>query len=94
MSTSSAVALNALGDPSRREIVGLLTRGSMTVSELLEHFSFSQPALSKHLKVLRDAGVVTFEKAGRTHRYGLHGEAIRDAGMWLLELHAFWNARL
>lgn len=74
--------------------MSLLAEGPATVLELLEHFSFSQPALSRHLRVLREAGVVAFTKQGRTHLYTLNGEAIRDAGDWLLAQHAFWNERL
>ncbi|MEO1279212.1 MAG: metalloregulator ArsR/SmtB family transcription factor [Planctomycetota bacterium] len=88
------LALDALGDPSRRQILMLLARGGMSVSGLLEHFDFSQPALSKHLRILREAGLVTFVKDGRAHRYELRGEAIRDAGAWMIELYAFWNDRL
>ena len=93
MSHASPV-LNALGDPSRRQILALLARGGMSVSDLLEHFQFSQPALSKHLRILREAGLVTFYKEGRAHRYELRGEALRDAGAWMIELYTFWNQRL
>ncbi|MFI4881734.1 MAG: ArsR/SmtB family transcription factor [Phycisphaerales bacterium JB064] len=87
-------ALDALGDHSRRQILELLARGGMSVSDLLEHFQFSQPALSKHLRILREAGLVTYIKEGRAHRYELRGEALRDAGAWMIELYAFWNQRL
>ena len=92
--TDASFALNALGDPSRRQILALLARSGMSVSSLLEHFDFSQPALSKHLRILRDAGLVTFVKDGRAHRYELRGEALRDAGAWMIELYAFWSNRL
>jgi len=86
--------LAALGDPARRRIVQLLAAGPLPVKAIQEHFTFSQPALSKHLRILRDAGLVVFERIGRTHRYALRGEQLRDAAAWMLELYEFWQSHL
>lgn len=88
------LAFPALADPTRRRIVALLARGDRCVRDLLADFAVSQPAISKHLRILRDAGLVEFVRAGREHRYRLRGEALRSAADWMLELHAFWTARL
>ena len=84
----------ALSDPARRQILQLLAAGPLPVHALQRHFAFSQPALSKHLRILRKAGLVAFERLGRSHLYSLRGEAIRETAEWLLELHRFWNERL
>jgi len=88
------LSLTAMGDPSRRRILELLARGARTVSEIQAHFTFSQPALSKHLRVLREAGLVSFSKEGRTHVYRINGAALVDAADWMLELHRFWSTQL
>ncbi|NUQ53910.1 MAG: winged helix-turn-helix transcriptional regulator [Phycisphaerales bacterium] len=88
------LAFRALADPSRREIIGLLAERSRTVSELLEHFEFTQPALSKHLRLLREAGLVAVEDDGRFRRYRIVGEALGDITTWLLHYRRFWTGRL
>lgn len=91
---ASAKAIAALGDPHRREILRLLVSGERPAHALLEHFGFSQPALSRHLRVLRKAGLVEFVKHGREHRYRLRGEPLKSAAAWMLELHSQWERRL
>ena len=87
-------AFHALADSNRRAIIELLGERARTVSELLEHFDFTQPALSKHLRLLREAGLVTYEDDGRYRRYSLSGEALGEVSAWLLRYRRFWNARL
>lgn len=93
MSTLS-LSMGALADTSRQKIVALLAERARSVVDLQRHFRFSQPALSKHLRTLRDAGLVVFEKRGRSHLYALKGDTLRDAADWLLEMHGFWRQRL
>lgn len=88
------LTLRALADPSRREIISLLAGRAHTVSELLTHFRFSQPALSKHLRVLREAGLVAVEEDGRYRRYALIGAPLGEVASWVMHYHRFWNARL
>lgn len=84
----------AVADPSRRAILDLLAQGERAVGELLEHFSFSQPALSKHLKVLREAGLVVSRAVGRQRRYGLQAEGLRSVAEWVAHYEVFWQERL
>lgn len=88
------LTLSALADPSRREICRLLAAGEQPAHALLAHFGFSQPALSRHLRVLREAGLVEFVRQGREHRYRLRGEPLQSTARWMLDLHAFWESRL
>ncbi len=83
----------AVADPSRREILDLLADGERSVSELLSHFRFSQPALSKHLRVLREAGLVVARAVGRHRRYALRGEGLRSVAEWVRHYERFWNDR-
>lgn len=63
--------LKALADPKRLAIVDLLSNGTMCACEILDHFDFTQPTLSHHMKVLQSAGVVLAEKRGRWQHYSL-----------------------
>ncbi|MEO0421776.1 MAG: metalloregulator ArsR/SmtB family transcription factor [Pseudomonadota bacterium] len=84
----------AVSDPSRRAILDLLSEGERTVNDLLAHFRFSQPALSKHLKVLREAGLVEARSAGRQRHYSLQAEGLRSVADWVAHYERFWNERL
>lgn len=88
------LTFRALADPTRREIIDLLATRALTVTELLAHFSFSQPALSRHLRLLREAGVVDVAIEGRTHRYRLAAAALGDVAGWLARHRRFWGERL
>jgi DNA-binding transcriptional ArsR family regulator len=79
-------AFKALSDPTRRKILGLLGGGSKTVSELCEHFAITQPAVSRHLAVLREAGLVSAEREGQSVRYALDTTVVQDVVRVLLEL--------
>ena len=84
----------AIADPSRRTILDLLAEGERTVGELLAHFDFSQPALSKHLRILREAGLVSARAESRRRVYRLEAENLRSVAEWVRHYERFWNARL
>ena len=92
--TAQAAVYRAIADPARRTILDLLRAGERAVVELLQHFEFSQPALSKHLRVLRDARLVTMHKVGRENRYRLEARGLRAVYDWVGHYEQFWNARL
>ncbi|KGM10167.1 ArsR/SmtB family transcription factor [Cellulomonas bogoriensis] len=91
-------ALDTLGDPVRRRIVEELATGDRPAGELArvvgEEFGISQPAVSRHLRVLREAGVVSSEVDAQRRRYSLRPEALADLTTWTDRLSAFWNQRL
>jgi DNA-binding transcriptional ArsR family regulator len=83
----------ALSHPVRRTIVERLALGSATVGEATSGLTVSKPAVTKHLKVLEDAGLIARRVEGRTHRLSLRGRSLADAEHWL-ELHrALWEAK-
>jgi DNA-binding transcriptional ArsR family regulator len=84
----------ALSDPTRRAIVGRLAAGSTTVGELAAPFSISAPAVSKHMKVLERAGLVSRRIEGRRHHCTLEPAALGAARDWLAFYRDFWEARL
>ena len=83
---------SALGDPTRRRIVERLARGRLTVGQIASEFSMSQPAISKHLKVLERSGLLEREIDGRVHRCRLDPKAMQNASTWLDEQRRFWKA--
>ena len=88
------LVFRAVSDPTRRAILDLLAEGERAVNELLSHFSFSQPALSKHLKVLREAGLVVKRAVGRQRLYSLEAQGLRSVAEWVAHYEHFWNAKL
>ena len=81
----------ALAHPLRREIVERLAAGPATVGEATRDFDVSKPAISKHLKVLEETGVVTRVVEGRTHRLSLKPQALEEAAEWMERQRAIWT---
>ena len=84
----------ALSDPTRRSILARLAQGEATVGELARPFRVSRPAISKHLRVLEEAGLVRRERDGRVSRCELDAEPMREAAEWIGRYRAFWSERL
>lgn len=94
MPSSAAVDLifKALADPTRRRVLDLLRSGVRSVTELQAEFKISQPALSRHLKVLREAGLVMFRSEGRLNVYQLKAEPMEAVSDWMRHYEDFWLA--
>jgi len=90
----SADRFAALADSSRRHLLEELAAGDHTVTELMAGLDISQAAVSQHLRVLRDAGLVTARQDGRYRRYRLRPVALTELRDWLDELERFWHERL
>lgn len=82
----------ALADPTRRAILARLARGEATVNELAEPFAISVQAVSKHLKVLERAGLVTRGRAAQQRPARLRGGPLGDASAWLAHYRQFWES--
>jgi DNA-binding transcriptional ArsR family regulator len=81
--TDAASALDALGDPTRRRVLGLLRARECTVGELTDALGLSQPAVSQHLRILESAALVTKRPAGTRRYYRLDGDGLAEARAWL-----------
>jgi DNA-binding transcriptional ArsR family regulator len=86
--------LRAIADPTRRELLGLLMDGALPVNRLAEPFPMSRPAISQHLRVLREAGLVTERRVGRERWYRLEPAPLRAVSAWVRQYERFWDARL
>ena len=93
-SESLDAVFSALGDPTRRAILAQLAEGETRVTELAEPHRISLPAISKHLRVLESAGLVTKRKAGRVVRCSLSAEPLKGAADWVGHYRRFWEDRL
>ncbi len=94
--TESAVdAFHAIADPTRRAMLLRLAReGERSVSQLKKPFAISQPAVSKHLRILRDAGLVRFRKSGRESLYDIDATRLHDVQEWITQIEEYWDQRL
>jgi DNA-binding transcriptional ArsR family regulator len=84
----------ALAEPTRRRILDLLREQPRLVGELAELLAISQPGVSKHLKVLRDVGVVRVRQDAQRHWYELRPEPLEEIDAWLGTYRHLWNSRL
>ena len=84
----------ALSDPTRRAILARLSNGEAQMTELAEPFGISLPAVSKHLKVLEKAQLITRKKEGRIHRFRVNPDPILLAKSWIEKYQQFWNQQL
>jgi DNA-binding transcriptional ArsR family regulator len=86
-------ALAALADPTRRELVELLAAGELAAGELADHFPVSRPAISRHLRVLREAGLVRARTEGKRRLYALDPRPLRELDAWLEPYRDLWAQR-
>jgi DNA-binding transcriptional ArsR family regulator len=82
----------ALADPTRRAILARLSLGEASVAELAEPFTISQPAISKHLKILERAGLISVGRDAQRHPRKLEGQPLAAASQWLEQYRAIWEA--
>jgi DNA-binding transcriptional ArsR family regulator len=88
-----SLTFSALADPTRRAILARLARGESTVSDLARPFDISGPAISKHLKVLENAGLITRGRAAQWRPCKLEPAALKNVDAWLDHYRALWEAR-
>lgn len=84
----------ALANPSRRRLLDLLRTGPQPVKELAARFDMQRPSVSEHLKVLRDAGLVSEERRGRERVYRVDAARLQHVADWLQPYEVFWRDRL
>src|SRR3984957_3978799 len=87
-------SLLAIADPTRRRIVELLAVRERTAGELVDEFDMSAPAISQHLKVLREAGLVTVRAEGQSRVQALNPDGLGDLEDWLEKTRSVWSQRL
>jgi len=84
-------AFNAIAEPQRREILSFLARGERSVNDVVGHLQVTQPQVSKHLRVLREVGLVRVRDAGKQRLYALNGEGLKPVHDWVSHFERYWN---
>lgn len=88
-------AFAALADDTRRQIVVLLAKqGELPVSDIAKNFDMSPPAVSQHLKILKEASIIKMKKQAQQRLYSVDESGIDEIGKWVLEIRNIWNKRL
>jgi DNA-binding transcriptional ArsR family regulator len=87
-------AFTVLADPTRRQIIESLCMGERAFGELAEQFEMSRPAVSQHLKILRDADVVTVRAEAQRRIYRLTDQGLDEVDEWLQKVRCYWSGRL
>ena len=90
----ATATLEAIAEPTRLRILEAVRTGERSVGELVDELGMNQPGVSRHLKVLRDAGLVTVRSDAQRRLYRLRSEPLRDLDEWLEPYRAEWSARL
>lgn len=91
---ASADVFLAIADPTRRAILDQLRTGELPVKQLAEPFAMSLPAISQHLQVLCEVGLVQMRKAGRQRLYRLNPEPLKQVSDWVADYEQFWQEKL
>ena len=91
---TAATVFQALGEPRRLEILDLLRGGERPVGELVDQLGVSQPAVSKHLKILKDAGLVDVRADAQRRRYRIRPEPLVELDEWLASYRRMWSTHL
>jgi DNA-binding transcriptional ArsR family regulator len=86
-------AFNAVAEPRRRQILDLLAAGELPVNDLVAALGVAQPQVSKHLRVLREVGLVTVRDEGRQRKYRLNGAPLKPIYDWVRTYEQSWTAR-
>ena len=88
------LTFSAISDPTRRAILLQLAQGEKPILDLASPYSMSLPAISKHIRILENAGLLTRAKRGRVNYCRLNADPLREAGKWLVFYQRFWNTKL
>ena len=84
----------AIADPTRRDIINRIARQSMNLNTIAENFEISRPAVSKHIKILTECGLILIEQQGRERYCIANLQSLREVSSWVEQYHAFWNNKL
>lgn len=84
----------AIADPTRRQIMHLLSTHSLTLNGVAENFDISRPAISKHIKILTECGLVVIKQQGRERFVQADYRKLKEVSEWVLQFQLFWNKKL
>ena len=94
MTAQTLDAFQVIADPSRRQMMRLLSKDSMTINALAENFDMSRPAVSKHLKIMHNAGFISITDIGRERYCTLKQDGFNELQNWINHFYKFWINKL
>ena len=94
MSTPTLDVFQVIGDPSRRKMLMLLSSDNLTINNLVDHFEMSRPAVSKHIKILYNAGFISIQDIGRERYCTLKKDGFEELQAWISYFDEFWKFKL
>ena len=94
MNAQTLDVFQAIADPSRRQILALLSKESLTINSLAENFDMSRPAISKHIKILSHAGLISIQDIGRERHCMLKQDGFNELQDWINYFDKFWTSKL
>ena len=94
MAQATLDPFQVIADPSRREMLRLLSKKSLTINALAENFDMSRPAVSKHIKILYTAGFISIQDIGRERHCLLKQDGFNDLQQWINYFDGFWTSKL
>ena len=94
MAQSTLDAFQVIGDPSRRKMLMLLSEDSLTINSLADNFDMSRPAVSKHIKILHNAGFISIRDIGRERYCTLRKDGFEELQAWISHFDNFWTSKL
>src|SRR3954471_1263976 len=94
MTVQTLDVFQVIADPSRRQMMQLLSKDSMTINSLAENFDMSRPAVSKHIKILNEAGFISIQDIGRERYCLLKQDGFNELQEWINYFDNFWTSRL
>lgn len=84
---------NAIAEPQRRAILSLLAQGERSVNDIAEELELKQPQVSKHLRVLKEVGLVSVRREGQQHFYKIKADGLKPVHEWVMSFEQLWNER-
>jgi DNA-binding transcriptional ArsR family regulator len=84
----------AIADPTRREIINLIAQQSMNLNAIADNFGISRPAISNHIKILNECGIITIEQVGRERHCKIQPENLKEVSDWIGQFQKLWEHKL
>ena len=84
----------AIADPTRREIIGLLSKEAMNLNAISEHFEITRPAISNHIRILNECGIIEIEQVGRERYCRIQPKNLKEVATWINQYQSLWESRI
>ncbi len=84
----------AIADPTRRQIIGLLSKEAMNLNAIADHFDVTRPAISNHIRILNECGIIAIDQVGRERYCKIQPKNLKEVSTWINQFESLWEARI